>query len=339
MTSLNSVLIVDDEPAVRQLMARWTESAGISAHAAGSAVEALELMDERQCDLAIVDIHMPGRDGLWLADEMHREHPGTAVVLATAHSELLDGRATTPPVADLMLKPFSRQRFLQAIDRAREWHERTRAEVEWHNRLIEETSRQTLALRSFVNAERAQGVDEAEALLTRLAEKLPEVRAHCGRVSEQSARLAHALDLDHDTITCAAWAGLLHDVGKLAIPEALLTSRTRLRPGELAIVRRQAEIASEILADTISLSAVAPIVRALHERFGGGGTPDGLSDVGIPVASRIVSVVDAYDAMVNDCSYRGRCDASAAAGELLRCTPSQFDPEIVISFLVMIGRP
>ena len=339
MTSLSSVLIVDDEPAVRQLMSRWAVSAGMSAHAAGSALEALEILDERQYDLAIVDINMPGKDGLWLADEMCREHPGTAVVLATAYTELLDGRAAPPPVADLMLKPFSRQRFLQAMDRGREWHDRARAEVEYHRQLLDETSRRALALRTLVNAERARGIDEAETLLGRLAQQLPDVRSHCDRVSEQSARLARALDLDDKTVTEVAWAGLLHDVGKLAIPESLLTSKTRLRPGELAIVRRQAEIGAGILGDTANLRDVAPLVRAVHERFGGGGTPGGLSGAAIPLASRIVSVVDAYDAMINDCSYRGPLDPSSAAAGLLRSTPGQFDPEVVITFLVMIGRP
>jgi response regulator RpfG family c-di-GMP phosphodiesterase len=338
VTPFTSILIVDDEPAVRQLMSRWVEAMGMSSYTAGSAVEALETLEARQCDVAVVDINMPGRDGLWLADELRREHPNTAVVLATGYTELLEG-GIAPPVADLMLKPFSRQRFLQALDRGREWHERANAEVEWHAQLVEETQRRAIAIRNIVHEEHLRGGDEMDALRDQLAVQLPEVREHCERVGEQAASLARALELDEPSIETVARAGLLHDVGKLAIPESLLRSATRLRPGELSIVRRQADIGADILDDTTSLRDLAPVVRAIHERFGGSGLPYGLEGSAIPLMSRVVSVVDAYDAMLHNCSYRGLRDPSSAAAELLRAAPGQFDPEVVITFLLLIGRP
>ena len=93
-----------------------------------------------------------------------------------------------------------------------------------------------------------------------------------------------------------------------------------------------------ILETSESLRAAAPIVRASHEWFGGGGYPAGIAGTEIPIASRIVSVADAYDAMTQDRVYRHQLDSAEAISELLRCTPSQFDPEIVTSFLSMLGR-
>ena len=93
MTPLSSVLIVDDEPAVRELMARWVTSLGLRPKTAGSADEALEALREQHCDLAVIDVMMPGHDGLWLATQLQRDHPHTAVVIATAYTELLDADA------------------------------------------------------------------------------------------------------------------------------------------------------------------------------------------------------------------------------------------------------
>src|SRR5437868_8830716 len=104
MTPLTSVLIVDDEPAVRDLMSRWVSALGLRAQTAASAAEALATLRTQHYDLAVIDVMMPGHDGLWLANELHREHPHTAVVIATAYTELLD-EAPPQPVADFLIKP------------------------------------------------------------------------------------------------------------------------------------------------------------------------------------------------------------------------------------------
>src|SRR5262245_44531036 len=119
MTALTSVLIVDDEPAVRDLMARWVVSLGMQPHTAASADEALETLRHAHYDLAVIDVMMPGHDGLWLATQVQRDHPHTAVVIATAYTELLAGDAPTAPIADFLIKPFQRDRFNLAVDRGR----------------------------------------------------------------------------------------------------------------------------------------------------------------------------------------------------------------------------
>src|SRR4029077_1444152 len=121
MTPLTSVLIVDDEPAVRDLMARWVSALGLRPQTAANAAEALATLRTQQYDLAVIDVMMPGHDGLWLANEVHRDHPHTAVVIATAYTELLDGEAQQQPVADFLIKPFQRERFALAVDRGRQW--------------------------------------------------------------------------------------------------------------------------------------------------------------------------------------------------------------------------
>ena len=106
-------MIVDDEPAVRKLMARWVESLGLEPRTAASADEAVDSLKANHCDLAVIDVMMPGRNGLWLADELRRDHPDTAVIMATGNPRLVSTRP--PPMADLLIKPFKRERFVLAV--------------------------------------------------------------------------------------------------------------------------------------------------------------------------------------------------------------------------------
>src|SRR5438067_175659 len=103
---MDSVLIVDDEPALREVMARWVKAMGLDADTVGSAEEALETLQLRHYEVAVIDVRMPGGDGLWLAKELHREHPDTAVVIATAYTDLLEGDSPQRRIADFLIKPF-----------------------------------------------------------------------------------------------------------------------------------------------------------------------------------------------------------------------------------------
>lgn len=333
-----SVLIVDDEPAVRELMSRWVSSMGLAARTAGNTDEALAQLTESHYDLAVVDVRLPGRNGLWLADALRRDHPSTAVVLATAYTELLDQGTTTPPVADLLIKPFRRDRFVEAVDRSRAWHERALVEVEWHEQLLDGVERSVADIRTYIAEQQRLGMEEIDALMALLESQLPDVHAHSERVAAYATDLAATLEVGAGVMTIVGQSARLHDIGKLAIPESLLFTPGRLRPGEIAIVRRHADAGADILADTSDLAELAPFVRSSHEWFGGGGYPENTSGDRIPLASRIIAVVDAYDAMTHDRIYREGVDTSAAAAELLRWTPRQFDPEVVIPFLATLNR-
>ncbi len=335
--AFSSVLIVDDEPGVRELMSRWVSALGLEARTAGSADEALAYLHDTHYDLAVVDVRMPGRNGLWLADNLRRECPGTAVVLATAYTELLDPGLPSPPVADLLIKPFRRDRFVEAIGRGRAWQEKALAELAWHEQLLDEVRLSLIEARRHVAHERARGAAEADTLLDLLKTRLPDVHEHSERVGAYAVDLASTLELPAEMIAWCGLTGRLHDVGKLAIPVSLLAAPGQLRPGEIAIIRQHVEAGAEMLGDTLELAELAPFVRASHEWFGGGGYPESLSGGTIPLVSRIIAVVDAYDAMTNDRCYRGGVDIAVAAAELLRCTPRQFDPEIVVPFLATLS--
>jgi putative nucleotidyltransferase with HDIG domain len=336
MTAMNSVLIVDDEPAVRDLMARWVASLGLRPHMAATAEEALDTLRTTHYDLAVIDVVMPGHDGLWLATQMQRDHPHTAVVIATAYTELIDTDAQPSPIADFLIKPFQRDRFALAMDRGRQWRKEALEEVQWHARLSRELQDRTAQICRTLRGNADAGAD-IDALATLALERLPDTVAHADRVSRFAVSVARELGVARVVGPILEDAARFHDIGKAAMPDALLTKPSPLTPGEMGIMRRHVDVGAEILSAT-HLSAAAPIVRASHEWFGGGGYPRRLAGMAIPLASRIIAVVDAYDAMTQDRSYAVRFDSTDAVAELLRCSSSQFDPEAVSAFLVVLGR-
>jgi putative nucleotidyltransferase with HDIG domain len=335
--SVLSVLIVDDEPGVRDIMCRWVTSFGLQPQAAANAEEALAALDRHPVDLAVIDVMMPGHDGLWLANRLRLDHPQTAVVVATAYSDLLGADAEQTPIADLLIKPFKRERFALALERGRQWRKEASGEVRWHAQLVIELEERRDEIAAVLRQQDDPSM-EAVALADLLWVRSPDVMAHGERVARYVQAVGRELALDEQAQKALELAARYHDVGKAALPESLLTKPSPLTDGEFAIIRKHVEVGADILASTRSLNELAPIVRATHERFGGGGYPHQLAGDAIPLASRIISVADAYDAMTQTREYRVRIDSSQAVSELLRCGGSQFDPAMVTTFLSLLAR-
>jgi diguanylate cyclase (GGDEF)-like protein len=176
------------------------------------------------------------------------------------------------------------------------------------------------------------GRQTADVLLRVLAERDPGLNTHAHDVAELARATARHLGLGDEQIELVAQAGQLHDIGKLAIPDAILAKPSALDADEWAFVRRHTLIGERILAVAPDLGRVARVVRASHEHFDGSGYPDGLAGHDIPLAARIVSVCDAFDAMVADRPYAVAMSPRAAEQELRRCAASQFDPVVVEGF-------
>ena len=312
MRSMTSVLIVDDEPAVRDIMARWVSSLGLQSKTASSADEAL-------------------------ATEMHRDHPHTAVVIATAYTSLLDSERQPPPVADLLIKPFQRERFALALDRGLQWRKQALDEVRWQSVLSAEIRDRSREISSDLRA-RATADTEIAVLTQMIAEAVPDVMRHGERVARFALSVARELSLALDARRLLELAARFHDVGKTAMPHALLAKPSPLTSGELVIMRRHVDIGADIMMSTRTLTDLAPIVRATHESFGGSGYPRRLRGGEIPLASRIITVIDAYDAMTEERQHHVAVDSGEAITELLRCSGTQFDPDVLGAFLSVLSR-
>lgn len=181
----------------------------------------------------------------------------------------------------------------------------------------------------------------ADVLLQVLSEQDKGMNTHGGHVAELSAEVARALhqpDLEIQRIRLAA---TLHDIGKTAIPDAVLNKRGPLDPQEWEFMHRHTLIGERIVLAAPALVATAPLIRSSHEHLDGSGYPDGLFGKQIPLGSRIIAACDAFDAMTSDRSYRPARTISAALQELRRCANSQFDPDVVeaLCTTVSLKRP
>ncbi len=172
-----------------------------------------------------------------------------------------------------------------------------------------------------------------DVLMAALAARHTELGDHLTGVATAAARVGIRLGLAERGLQELGYAAELHDLGKVAIPDSILSKPGPLDDGEWDFMRRHTVIGERILAAAPSMSSVAEIVRATHERFDGGGYPDQVAGEEIPLAARIIAICDAYDAMLSDRPYRPAIGHAQALDELRRCAGSQFDPELVDAFV------
>jgi PAS domain S-box-containing protein/diguanylate cyclase (GGDEF)-like protein len=182
------------------------------------------------------------------------------------------------------------------------------------------------------------GQQAADALQSALSERSPDLGTHLRDVTDLCEEVARALGLPNDQMTALLQAAALHDVGKVAIPDAILQKPAALDEAEWRIMRTHTVIGERILGAAPALSQAAKIVRSSHERFDGGGYPDGLVGDEIPLGASIIAVCDAYDAMRSDRPYRKASSMEGAVSELRRNAGTQFHPDVVDAFVAAVAK-
>jgi response regulator RpfG family c-di-GMP phosphodiesterase len=333
----NNVLVVDDENGVRSLMARWLESVGYAVTTAASAEEALDQFEAAPPAVALCDIRMPGHDGIWLAEQIRQQYPETAVIMATGVHDV--GPAVTTlrqGVIDYLTKPFGRDRLREAVTRGLEWHESAWDARRWRESLEQEMVIRRARLSDAVARVQVTSDETLDSMIAMLTLTDREAYAHGYRVAVLSVTVARILGLPDEALTTIAHGALLHDVGKLAVPEAVLRKPAPLTVEELMLVRRHPAIGSEIIESVPYLQAAVPIVREAHERMDGLGYPHGVRASEVSIGARIVCVADAYDTMTRPRVFRDALGPADALLELERCSGTQFDPLVVEAFRQVI---
>ena len=159
--------------------------------------------------------------------------------------------------------------------------------------------------------------------------KDPYTRGHCESVARLAVEVARHLGFEGKALEEMQCAALLHDIGKVGVPDSVLFKPGKLLPEEFAVIKRHSTIGSALLSYVPELRHIAPIIRHHHERMDGSGYPDGQAGEQIPLAARIIGAVDAFDAMTSARPYREPVAPRSAVAELRRCAGSQFDPQVV----------
>ena len=336
----NTALVVDDEAGVRDLLTRWLNALGFETIAVASAEEALERLRQAPVAVALCDIRMPGRDGLWLAEQVRRASPNTAVVMATGVQDV--GSAVTSlrhGVIDYLMKPFGRDRLREAMQRGLAWH---RAAVDARATSDERELEATQRRERLAGALAALNIDSRESLegmVAMLTIHDPAVLEHCRRVAARAVATGRVLQLDEGGLEALERAALIHEVEKLALPEALSRKDGPLTAAEHDLVRTLPEVGYSLLRPVRYLESAAELVCARYERWDGSGYPRGLRGETIPLGSRILSVVDSFETMVRPRHFQPALPEAEALLELERCSGTQFDPAVVAVFRRALGLP
>jgi putative nucleotidyltransferase with HDIG domain len=333
----HTVLVVDDEHGARNLMARWLESGGYSVTTAANAEEALGRLEASPPAVALCDIRMPGRDGLWLAERIRQRYPETAVIMATGVQDIGPAVKTLRQgVIDYLTKPFGRDRLQEAVTRGLAWHQSAWDARRWRESLEQEMAVRRSRLNDAVTALTVDSDDTLDAMMSMLTLTDREAYAHGYRVAALAASVARTLGLPEEALGTIERGALLHDIGKLAVPEAILRKPAPLTVEELLLVRSHPSIGSELIAEVPYLQSAVPIVRDAHERMDGLGYPRRVHATDVSIGARIVCVADAYDTMIRPRVFRDAISPADAVLELQRCSGTQFDPLVVDAFRVVI---
>lgn len=341
------ILIVDDEPLIRDILVRKLTGAGYRPTPAENAFEALNRMKERAYPLVISDVIMPGMDGIELLKRLRAMYPDTSVIMITAVSNVsIAIEALREGAYDYLIKPFNLEEVVLSLKNALEKRRLILENRLYQEHLEEIVKAQTAEIRQVLSAERQktselnQALEEirvthhatVEALSTALDYRDNETEGHSQRVVRYSLEIGNVLELAKHTIEILSRGTLLHDIGKIGVPDSVLWKPGKLNEEEWVEMRKHVDYGYKMLKYIPFLKDAARIVLHHHERYDGAGYPQSLKGKDITIGARIFAVADTYDAMTTDRPYRKALTDQDAREEIRRCSGSQFDPHIVEAF-------
>jgi putative nucleotidyltransferase with HDIG domain len=331
------ILVVDDEEAIREIVSSMLTTANYQCRQAASGLEALSLLDSGE-DFALMlsDLMMAGMDGIGLLERAKEKFPDMPVVMVTAvHDISVALSAIRNGAYDYLLKPFEREQLLATVRRALENRRLKLENRAYQTELEAKIDARTQQLRNAMGEIEKSYDITLEALGDALDLKDAETEGHSKRVTAFTIAMARAMGISHDQIRIIARGAFLHDIGKMAIPDAILRKPGALTPDEIAIMREHCYRGYHLLQRIPFLGDAAQIVYSHQERFDGTGYPRGLKGEEIPLGARIFAVADTLDAITSDRPYRPAQSVTAAREEIQRWSGRQFDPEVVKVFLSM----
>jgi len=326
------LLIVDDETEVRSVLNDLLGDV-YQCSQAPSAEEALAQLRERNYQLVISDITMSGMSGLEMIPHVKVISPDTVIVMISGMQTIESAiNALRLGAFDYLMKPFDLRQAEAAVTRALEHHDLIAAKRRYENRLEELVHQRTAeldeALGSLENAYRST----LKALTAALETRDAETHGHSERVVSFSLRLGREYGLSASEMRALEFGSLLHDIGKIGVPDAILRKPAKLTDEEWVRMREHPRHGQQILRGIKFLEGAARVVAQHHEKWDGSGYPLGLKAEEIDVCARIFSVADAFDAITSDRVYREGRSYEAAARELDEWVNRQFDPKVVEAF-------
>jgi putative nucleotidyltransferase with HDIG domain len=326
------ILIVDDEVEITEILADLL-SEDYECLKAGSAEDALVRLSEGQFQLVISDITMPGMSGLEMIPHVKQLSPETVVVMISGMQTVESAiGALRLGAFDYLMKPFDLRQVEAVVKRALEHHDLVVAKQRYENHLEELVEQRTAELDRALNSLEGSYRSTLKALTAALETRDSETHGHSERVVTYSLRLGREYGLSSEQMKALEFGSLLHDIGKIGVPDSILRKPAKLKEEEWVRMREHPLHGQQILRGIEFLQGAARVVAQHHEKWDGTGYPFGLRGEDIDINARIFAVADAFDAITSDRVYRRGKPYEAAAQELDDWAGRQFDPKVVEAF-------
>lgn len=317
-----TILAVDDEENNLALINRTLRN-DYNILLASSGEEALKIISEQGDEISLIvsDQKMPFMEGTELFKRISENHPEIVKILLTGHSniDILVDAINECHLFQYVLKPFEPEHLCMIVESGIQKYELASSRVQILQDLSELFYK---TIKSIAHA---------------LDAKDEYTHGHSMRVTLYSLALAKKLDLPENLLEEIETAGLLHDIGKIAIPEKILLKPGKLTPEEYEIIKTHPELGKKFVGGIEKLNLISNWLKFHHEQYDGSGYPDGLKGEQIPISSRIIAIADTYDAMTSNRAYRPALSHQFALEEIIRCSGTQFDPNLAEIF-VSIGE-
>ncbi len=314
----HTILAIDDEQNNLSLIQRTLRS-NYNLLLASSGQEALDIIEERgeEISLIVSDQKMPLMEGTEFFKRISDKYPDIVKILLTGHSniDILVEAINECHLFQYILKPFEPEQLCMVVENGIKKFELTTSRTQIL-RDLSELFYKTIKSISFA-----------------LDAKDKYTHGHSLRVTLYSLALAKKLNLPDELLEEIETAGLLHDIGKIAIPEKILLKPGKLTEEEYNIIKSHPELGERLITGIEKLKLISNWLKSHHERYDGKGYPDGLVGEQIPISSRIIAIADTYDAMTSNRAYRGALSHEVAIEEIRSCSGTQFDPNLAEIFI------
>lgn len=312
------ILVVDDEETLRYLIREGVERSGYGCSVASDGIEALRILEEKDVDVVISDIMMPGMDGIELAKRIKEEHDADVILITGFIDEYSYDKVIEIGVSDFLEKPIGIEELILRLRRVL----RERTNIRERNRAEED-------LRDSLKKLRTAMESIVEALVLALEKKDPYTSGHQKRVATFASAIAEEMGLSQNQIDGVRMAAMIHDIGKNAIPGQILSKPAKLAKLEMEMIKEHPQLGYDILKGIEFPWPVAQMVLQHHERIDGSGYPQGLLGDEIYLGAKILSVADVVEAMASHRPYRAALGLDRAVEEISKNSGILYDPDVV----------